>query len=229
MIVFDLDDTLYKEADYVASGFRHVVNELVCRSLLNSDDARTLLDSSEPVSDIFDRILSMVGNPAKLAITDILAIYRAHYPEISLDAETEQTLLEFNRLGYRMGIITDGRIVAQQNKIDALNLGQFINPANILISEAIGADKHSAKPFRTIMERNPDQQEFWYIGDNPEKDFYWPNKLGWKTVMLRDDSNRNILNQRQILSKTPADHHATHTIPSLSLLPHLLHNGYYVK
>ena len=37
-------------------------------------------------------------------------------------------------------------------------------------------------------------EEYWYIGDNVQKDFVAPNRLNWKTICLMDDGN-NIHSQ----------------------------------
>jgi putative hydrolase of the HAD superfamily len=39
------------------------------------------------------------------------------------------------------------------------------------------------------MEAHPAAARFLYVGDNPDKDFLAPNRLGWTTVMVRDERN----------------------------------------
>ena len=34
---------------------------------------------------------------------------------------------------------------------------------------------------------NIEAQEYWYVGDNVQKDFIAPNQLKWKTICLNDD------------------------------------------
>ena len=34
--------------------------------------------------------------------------------------------------------------------------------------------------------------EYFYVADNPKKDFIVPNKLGWRTVMIEDDQRKRI-------------------------------------
>ena len=135
-----------------------------------------------------------------------------------------------------MGMITDGRIQTQRLKIHALGLDKYIPEQNILISEATGADKHFSLPFDIMMRRNPGESRFVYVGDNPEKDFLWPNRLGWLTVMLLDTDGRNIHPQRipadsrcYIKGSTENLCEPTLRISHLSALPQLLHNGDYVK
>ena len=117
-------------------------------------------------------------------------LYRTHTPTISLRPEAALTLSELQRRGHPLGLITDGRIVTQRLKIEALKLGRWFAPEFTLISEAIGRSKSSGEPFR-IMERRMSglAHNFIYVGDNPAKDIEWPAKLGWTTVLIADNGS----------------------------------------
>ena len=68
-----------------------------------------------------------------------------------------------------------------------------------------------------MMERNPAEHRFVYVGDNPAKDFRWPNALGWLTVQLDDPDGVNIHSQA---IDVPADFHAARHIARVAdLLP----------
>lgn len=225
MIVFDLDDTLYKEADFVASGCRAIAAAAheACPAL-SAADALEIIRSGDSTSAGFDALLAEIqrlspGNP--FGISELLRVYRFHKPDISLSPEVRDTLDMLQRAGVRMGLITDGRAATQRAKIQALGLEQYFMPSNIIISAEIGADKTTPTPFEEMMKRNtehaaPDglsdgkrhnlsanedgqlvsgDHGFVYVGDNPAKDFLWPNRLGWKTFMLRDTTGRNIYPQ----------------------------------
>lgn len=92
------------------------------------------------------------------------------------------------------GIISDGRMITQTNKIRALGLECFIGEEDIIINEAEERFKPDMKSFRKFMERYGKDSEYWYIGDNTSKDFKAPNSLGWITVCLLNDG-RNIHQQ----------------------------------
>lgn len=199
MLVFDLDDTLYKEADYVASGCRAIAAAAheAC-TLLSPAKALSIITGEASTAAGFDALLAEIqhlcpGN--QFDIKALLKIYRFHKPDISLSPEVREVLGSLKRRGVCMGIITDGRTVSQRNKIEALGLMEFFRSENIIISEEIGADKKSPEPFSDMMRRNPGESHFVYVGDNPAKDFLWPNRLGWTTVMLLDTTGRNIFPQ----------------------------------
>lgn len=192
IVAFDLDDTLFCEADFLHSAYRHIASRLNDKysALLYCD----CLDIMMSADNAFDALFNHIG---KLGITieeDIawcVDTYRTHYPDISLYSNAEKTLEKLQQSGIGLALITDGRINTQTNKISALGLNRFITNNNIIISEAIGFNKEHHLPFTLLMRQNPETNKFCYIGDNTSKDFYWPNKLGWTTICLRD-KGRNI-------------------------------------
>lgn len=216
MIVFDLDDTLYKEADYVRSGCQAIAKAVAQEGIMAYNTALEIITDARDTASGFDNLsiaARSISDTDSFNIGKILEIYRNHHPSIKLDDDTRGLLNKLHDLKIPIGLITDGRSTAQRAKIQALGLTEFISPTNILISSEIGADKHSSLPFEMMMRNNPTEKRFIYVGDNPEKDFLWPNRLGWTTIMLLDQDNRNI--HRQINPPKSDQHSAMHTITQL--------------
>lgn len=193
MIVFDLDDTLYKEIDYVDSGIRAVAADAESAGIMSETEAYSLIKDAPDIASGFDSLVAIAikRTSAVFDIKRILDIYRNHVPQISLSVETEDLLEKLQASNVNMGLITDGRTVTQRAKIASLGLGKYISSENILISQEIGADKHRPTAFEIMMQRNPNEK-YVYVGDNPEKDFLWPNRLRWQTIMLLDIDHTNI-------------------------------------
>ena len=122
-------------------------------------------------------------------------MYRTHRPDIHLEEDVVTTLDALKTSGCTMALITDGRSVQQRNKIAALGLNRWIADEDIVVSEEIGSEKPDEANYRRIMNRHPDADRFFYIGDNPKKDFIAPNRLGWTTICLLDNGE-NIHPQR---------------------------------
>ena len=195
MIVFDLDDTLYKEFAYVESGLKAVAADAEEAGVMPASDAYAMIKSAPDVASGFDRLAAVALESETYELFDIqrmLAVYRYHVPEISLPSDSRKILDHLKEAQVNMGMITDGRSQTQRAKILALGLDAYFPADNILISEEVGTDKHWPAAYELMMRRNPSESSFTYIGDNPEKDFYWPNKLGWKTIMLIDKDRVNI-------------------------------------
>jgi putative hydrolase of the HAD superfamily len=188
-IAFDIDDTLYLERDYVRSGFAEVAriagrsHEEVRRLTAWLDDAF----EAGVRGDTFDRLLAAFPSVAQRFDTPALVdAYRRHRPDITLLAGTTETLTELGRRGIRLAVVSDGPLPSQAAKAGALGLDRWFDP--IILTAALGAGH--AKPGVAAFESI---ERAWglvgprlcYIGDNPEKDFGGPRRLGWRTVRLR--------------------------------------------
>ena len=199
MVVTDLDDTLYKESDYVKSGIRTMAAQLERFGVMPSATAIRIIQTAESTAKGFDiladEIKRLHGAPT-FTVRWMVDTYRFHRPDIRLSSDVRRTLTELCRRGVSVGLITDGRSATQRAKISALGLNEFVDPENIIISGETGFDKTSEVPFREMARRNPGEKAFLYIGDNPVKDFRWPNAMGWTTVMLCDRDGANIHSQK---------------------------------
>lgn len=198
VVCFDLDDTLYKEIDFLKSGYKkvaeHVEKIFGLDSIIVYD--RLLLwyhQGKNPFMTLNETY--GIGYP----ISEYLKIYRYHQPNISLSNDTVETLSALQRMGVILAIITDGREITQMQKIDALGLTEWICEENIIINENPNHFKPNHWSFDRLMlycyEQYPDVDfSFCYVGDNPQKDFLAPNELKWKTICLLDDG-KNIHKQ----------------------------------
>jgi putative hydrolase of the HAD superfamily len=127
-VVFDLDDTLYLERDYVRSGFRHVglwaQKELGIPDF--SDRAWELFEAGRR-GKIFDQILQESRiRWDRSTIEHLLAIYRSHYPEIRLLPDALVCLQALHGKA-PLAILSDGHPKAQRNKVAALRLKEWFD------------------------------------------------------------------------------------------------------
>jgi len=193
VVCFDLDDTLFKEIDYLTSAYGEIAAFVGHPEL-----APQMVKWYSEGENVFKKLNQALD--ADIPIADYLKIYRNHLPSISLSDGVEDTLNELKHRDITMGLITDGRSVGQRNKINALKLNRWFDDENILISEEFGSEKTDEKNYNFFVQRYP-EHSFVYVGDNPKKDFIIPNHLGWQTIMLKDDG-RNI--HKQVLA--PMEH-----------------------
>ena len=191
VICFDLDDTLYKEIDYLKSAYREIA-----MSVGHPEAAVRMLDWYYAKENAFEKLIETYG--LSITASDCLKIYRNHFPDISLDAGVKEFLVEMKDNGAKLGLISDGRSITQRNKIKALGLEGFFDIE--IISEEFGSEKPSLKNYQAVLDKFPERQKFIYVGDNPTKDFIAPNQLGWKTYCLENDG-RNIHEQSMSLAK----------------------------
>ena len=183
--VFDLDDTLYLERDYVVSGF-NAVGQWAAEWLSIPDFTERCLILFERGrrGDIFDSILRECGQVATpQLVAGLVELYRAHSPEIKMAPDAEQVLTQIHRC-WPIAIITDGPVLSQTRKCKALGLASIARP--LVLTDILGDGFR--KPHKAAFEYVAscvEAKQFVYVADNPAKDFTAPKQLGWITVRVR--------------------------------------------
>lgn len=179
-IIFDLDDTLYCEKDYVRSGYRAVAKELP-----KIENAYGKLWSAfEEGHAAIDKVLSDEGVFTPELKERCVSVYRSHIPEIKLCEGVAEMLAALRAKGIKLGIITDGRPEGQRNKIMALGLENMVD--EIIVTDELGGAifrKPCDISFR-IMQRKMGVpfESMVYVGDNLTKDFIAPKQLGIRAI-----------------------------------------------
>lgn len=184
-IVFDLDDTLYREIDYLKSAYRYI-----CRQVETKND-RALFDKMweryQRSENVFEWLVESFEN-SKPTVTmgQLLELYQTHLPDIKTDTSVKKFLDYLRARDISTGLITDGRSITQRNKLKALGLQNYFK--DVIISEEFGSEKPDERNFLFFENKYPGK-DFVFVGDNTSKDFIVPKKLGWFTICLKDCGN----------------------------------------
>ena len=185
VVVFDLDDTLYSEMDYVLSGYRYLSG--LIEKLYSKNTYQSFLDALERnETDIFAYVISEHKLPESLKQHLILA-YRYHTPNIQLHACVLSILEQLKSKNIPIYLITDGRGITQRLKITSLGIENFFE--SIFISEEVGVGKPAPDSFLAIQTAHSNQS-IVYVADNPKKDFIAPNQLGWGSIGIINKNTR---------------------------------------
>ena len=129
VIIFDLDDTLYKENDFVKSGFKSV-SEYVNDNFGISNKkfygllVKTLKEKGR--GKIFDIALKKYNIFNKELVQKLINVYRGHKPEIKVFNGVIPLLSRFGKK-YKIALITDGLLSVQKGKVKALGIEKFID------------------------------------------------------------------------------------------------------
>lgn len=186
-VIFDMDDTLYPERQFVLSGFRAVATWLQQRASLPADECFAELRASFETGirgNTFDRWLTKHDLPATWA-SGMLAVYREHEPLIDPFPVIPGLLVRL-RPTYRLGMLSDGYLAVQRRKLVALGLADRFDA--IVFSDFWGraAWKPSVRPFlETLVLLGTPAARAVYVADNPTKDFLGPRQLGMGAIWLR--------------------------------------------
>lgn len=188
VVVFDLDDTLYQEADYVESGVRHVCAQI--QSLYGKNiypDVKDAMDKY-PEVDWLAYACEIVKLPSATK-DSLLWMYRLHYPKIHLSNQCKVALKAISSTCKAVAVLTDGRSISQRFKLKALGIAEW----PVYISEEYGAPKPSPDRFKAIQQDYP-ANHYIYVADNVQKDFLGCNPLGWISIGMKANE-RNVHSQ----------------------------------
>lgn len=185
-IVFDMDDTLYKEKDYVVSGLK-AVDKWFIEKYKRIGFYRTAVQLFHQGERkfIFNRTLEKLNiSYDEQLISSMLKRYRSHEPNIKLLEEAEWVL---DNLAHtvKIGLISDGYFATQEQKVKALHLNERFH--SIILTDQFGKEhwKPSRVPYEEMSkELRVSHRQCVYVGDNLKKDFITAKKLNWITVHI---------------------------------------------
>jgi len=188
LLVFDLDDTLYKEIDFVKSGYESIIQNL----MLPENTIDNMMTWYFKGLNVFD--LLIINFNLSIDKESLLDIYRHHYPSLQLPESTKKVLNYFRKSNQPMSLITDGRSKTQRNKLKSLGILDFFD--KIIVSDEIGSSKPCIENYKAVMSL--EYKDYVYIADNTTKDFIAPSLLKWDTFCLLDNGlniHKQDLNQ----------------------------------
>jgi putative hydrolase of the HAD superfamily len=178
VVIFDLDDTLYSEKQYVRSGYKKIAEYLDKKEL-----EPVMWSAFEQGGKAIDEALESVNMMDRKA--EALQIYREQQPDIELYPGV-RALLQRIKEKKKIGIITDGRPEGQRAKLEALK----IHVDKVIITDELGGvefRKPNESAFR-IMQKyfQVPFEHMVYIGDNLRKDFAAPEQLGMRGIYFKN-------------------------------------------
>lgn len=173
-VIFDLDDTLYSEKDYVRSGY-HLIAEWLGKPEVEEQLWAVFLRGGKAL----DEVLNEKDRP------EALRIYRYQQPDIHLYSGVREMLSRIKQKR-KLGIITDGRPEGQKAKLRALGL----DVDHVIITDELGGIEFrkpctaAFEAMQSILQVSFDKMV--YIGDNLKKDFIAPEKLRMKCLWFKN-------------------------------------------
>jgi putative hydrolase of the HAD superfamily len=186
-VVFDIDDTLYLEREYVRSGFEVVGDWFAKTFRIEGFSALAWAAFEKGLrGSTFNLVAERLGiAPTPALIHEMVRIYRQHKPDISLCADAQECVTGLKGV-FRLAAITDGPIESQQAKVHSLGLSRWLDPIIYTAELGTGYGKPHPRAFEIVEEFTGCQGEACvYIADNPSKDFGGPDRLKWRSVRIR--------------------------------------------
>jgi len=206
--VFDLDDTLYDEPEFVQGGTKSVLKWLADYYELEYQPLHELMNSvttAFPRNEWYQKLIEKAGIPySQELINRMVDIYRNHTPNIHLPLDSSSFLSKIrSKEGVYLGLITDGMVSVQELKVKSLGLHKIIDLSVFTWNKGQEFQKPHPWSFKYIEEKTAASGvECCYFGNDSSKDFLAPNSLGWSTVCIcRNVENRIAAPNRKYMAQ----------------------------
>lgn len=186
-VIFDLDETLYRERRYALGGYAAVAaavaraiglpSALVFRSLVAS-----VRRGRRAVA--FQEACERFGLDAAW-VEEWVRVYRAHEPRLRLPAGSARVLRHL-RPAWRLGVLTNGLPAVQRAKVRALGLEALVDAVVYAEEHGAGRGKPDAACFGAVLARlgtTPDRAVV--VGDDMACDVAGGRAAGLRAVWLR--------------------------------------------
>ncbi len=174
-LLFDLDDTLYPERDYIFQGFRHVARKVAEDFKIEEHRAyRELLDIfSKDRYRIFDRLVERIGEKKvspRYVELELLPRYRGAPRKLACYPEVPEMLGRLKQ-SYKLGLVSNGRAEMQEAKLQLLGLKPYFD--HVEISGYYSGAKGKPSPFLFLQMLKAfavEPEECLFVGDRPGTD-----------------------------------------------------------
>jgi putative hydrolase of the HAD superfamily len=195
-LIFDLDDTLYPERQFIRSGFHAVASEIERRhGVPTRAGLATLFRAlrhgrrSQALQE-----LAQEHHLPEAIVAEMVAIIRAHEPSLRLPAATTDVLIAARKRGWRLGVLTNGPPDVQARKAAALRLDSLVDAVVFAHDCGTRVGKPAREPFHTILARlGAPPASSIFVGDDPWCDIAGARGVGLRAILLCRRENRGTL------------------------------------
>jgi putative hydrolase of the HAD superfamily len=189
-VLFDLDDTLYPERQFVDGGFAAVAGFLADPS---GRSAAVLAARLRELHDqdgrgrLFDTLLDEVGLGGEPDLVPAcLLVYRAHPTRLTPFSGVVELLDGLHAAGVRTGVISDGNAAVQARKLAGLDgVAERLDVVVLTDDLGPGHAKPSRVPYDVACRLLAiDPSATIYAGNDPRKDFRGARAAGLRTIRV---------------------------------------------
>lgn len=188
-IIFDLDNTLLDRTKtfelfirkFIQQYFEHVTptiqDELLVK-IVELDE-----DGYKDKVKLFSELLELLPWQEKPQLDDLIDFYTVNYVHSAILMEDAIELLEWCSSNYKVGLITNGRHIIQDGKVEKLKIKPYFH--SLVISESAGVKKPNKQIFDIALQQlELTAEECVYVGDHPMNDMDGASKAGMSTIWM---------------------------------------------
>lgn len=166
LIVFDLDNTLYCETDYLFAAY-HRIAEM---SATNSQETETYYNYlctsfvQKGREGLFQRFKEHYAVP--LSISQMLSVLRNTECPLTLYQTKQQLIKHLLELGKNVAILTNGNNVQQHQKVTNLQIEKLFPQIMVVYASEIDSKPSPVALQQLMKKNNVTSSETLYIGDD---------------------------------------------------------------
>jgi putative hydrolase of the HAD superfamily len=190
-LIFDLDNTLYPEQQFIRSGFKAVAAEVALRFGTPYRDAlATLLRALRlgSRSEALQILCAAHGLP-QAVVGELVDVIRRHDPLLRLPSVARETLASAKAAGWRLGVLTNGLPTVQARKVRALGIDMLVDTIVYGEEWGSGRGKPDREPFDLARCRlNVPTAQTVFVGDDCARDIDGARRVGFRTILIRREA-----------------------------------------
>jgi len=168
VFVFDLDNTLYDENDYLFCGYKFIAEYVATKhnNFTSKDyyDYLTMEFNLNGREGLFDKFIAHFNIPVQM--NELLDILHSHHSTIQLNKNAKEFIDLILRQKKKIYILTNGNIKQQQNKVKLLELNSLYPNIKILYASAIKPKPSPLAMQMIIAKENSKVSDVLFIGDS---------------------------------------------------------------
>ena len=170
-VIFDLDDTLYKEWDYLREAYKAISLDVENQFAINHEEVFSFLRDEFHERGrqlLFNRMIYDFGIPETYLTRAIVILRTVHFPEkIPCFAKIVELIKRLEEDKKGLFIVTNGNIEQQRNKIAHIDFGPFMKNMHVVYADEF-APKPSPAVFNYLQEKFMVSSRYTVmIGDSP--------------------------------------------------------------
>ena len=187
-VIFDLDDTIYPQAEWLAGAWCAVAEAAVTYGVDPGRLRRSLHAVAEEGSDrgrVIDRALESLG-AGRAPVRPLVAVFRRYRAARLWPFPGAAESLRFLSSRVTIGLVTDGDPDIQRSKLRALRLDHAFDV--VVLSDELGVSRrkpHPAPLIQAAATLGVDRAACVYIGDRPAKDVAAAQAARMRSVRVR--------------------------------------------
>jgi putative hydrolase of the HAD superfamily len=209
-LIFDMDDTLYPERQFVRSGFRAVAIHV--ERHFGVPSPRVLAELLRCLRHGGRRLalqsMCLECDVPLSSVPDLVDVIRRHRPALRLPVASVDTLARARASGWRVGVLTNGLPDIQSRKVRALGLDHLVDAVVYAQEWGSGLGKPELESFDVVLSRlGTAQQTTVFVGDDPWCDIVGARRAGLLSILigrapyaaLADTADRLVTDISQVL------------------------------